>query len=189
MWTEEIKNNFGEAMRFNMKVSFEGFIRPLKAYYFFALRDSKNRVKDKRCYGNLVVNSASILVARLLKDKDAVSAGINYLAVGTGNFPDPQNPPAPLPTEEKLIAEVDRKVFSEKHFINSDGVETLTPTNVVDYCVIFAETEGNGPLTELGMFGDATGVKDSGTLINKIHFPVLNKLPGSTLELVIRLTT
>lgn len=145
---------------------------------------------------NVIVSSAGILLARLLKDSSEPSKGISYLAVGTGAIGwDIQNPPAPTIDRTLLRAELSRKAISPSHTtfvdpITGDPVSNSTPTNVVDYSVTFSESEAVGAIVEMSLFGgDATSAANSGTMVNYRTFPVLNKTNSMTLSVIFRITT
>jgi len=151
-------------------------------------------IVEERQGNNIIVNSASILIARLLKDNSEPDGGITYLAVGTGAVGwNLQNPPQPTVTQTTLENEIARKAFTTEDvtFIDPDtGDPTTVPTNVVDYTATFAETEAVGPLVEMGLFGgDASGLLDSGTQINYRTFPVVNKTSSMTLTIIFRITS
>ena len=163
--------------------------------FYIVLKDARTgKILEERRDHNLIVNSASILIARLLKDNKEPSGGITYLAVGTGasgwNL---QNPPQPQPIEVMLFNEIARKAFTTQDvtFIDpTTGDPTEVPTNVVDYTGTFAETEAVGPIVEMGLFGgDATDLADSGTQINARNFPVINKTNSMTLTIIFRITS
>jgi hypothetical protein len=166
----------------------------LSGQYRMILRDAATgRVIEERDGSNIIVNSATILIARLLKDSREPQGGITYLGVGTGGQGwNLQNPPQPTNTQVKLEAEIARKAFSTEDisFIDPDtGDPTLVPTNVVDYTCTFSETEAVGPIVEMGLFGgDATDLTDSGTEVNYRTFAVLNKSNSMTLTIIFRIT-
>jgi hypothetical protein len=144
---------------------------------------------------NVIVNSASILIARLLKDCSESGAGISFLAVGTGgdNW-NIQDPPAPTINQQTLENELGRKAISptDTYFVDPNTGEPVgndTPTNIVDYSVTYSESEVVGAIVELGLFGgDATGALNSGTMINYRTFPVINKTSSMTLSIIVRIT-
>lgn len=177
---------------FNLKYQEEP--KGLKGAFHIILRDAKTgHIIEERHGHNIIVNSASILIARLLKDSKEPDAGISYLAVGTGAVGwNLQNPPQPTASQTTLYSEIARKAFTTEdvNFIDPDtGDPTTTPTGVVDYTMTFAETEAVGPLVEMGLFGgDASDLRDSGTEINYRTFPVLNKSNSMVLTITFRIT-
>jgi len=161
--------------------------------FWFQLKEDGNLVEERHGH-NIIVNGASVLIARLLKDNSEPDGGITYLAVGTGGVGwNLQNPPQPTTTQTALENEIARKAFTTEDvtFIDpSTGDPTTVPTNVVDYTATFAETEAVGPLVEMGLFGgDATDLLDSGTEVNYRTFPVLNKTNSMTLTIIFRITS
>lgn len=140
---------------------------------------------------NIIVNTASILVARLLKDSNEPSNGITHLALGTGATGwDLQDPPAPTTSQTRLEAELYRKAATSTAFINPvDGSQSITPTNIVDYAFHYLEGDATGPIVELGLFGgDATDGLNTGTMVNYRTFPVINKTNSMAFTIIIRLT-
>lgn len=163
----------------------------LTGEYWIKLYENGNLIEERHGK-NIIVNSASILIARLLKDNHEPDGGITYLAVGTGGIGwDKQNPPQPTVIQTQLNAEIARKAFSTEDvtFIDPDtGNPTIVPTNVVDYTATFDETEAVGPLLEMGLFGgDASNLSGSGTEVNYRTFPVLNKSSSMTLTIIFRI--
>lgn len=141
---------------------------------------------------NIIVNSASILIARLLKNSQEPTAGISYLAVGSGNASwDPFDPPSPTTSQYLLENEFDRKAIDLTTFVDPETGEPVeTETNIVDYSCTMGEADAVGPIMELGLFGgDATATINSGTQINWRTFPVINKTNSMTLTIIFRITT
>jgi hypothetical protein len=177
---------------FNVK--YHEYMHPLHGEYWMFLKDSKTgEILEERHGTNIIVNTASILIARLLKDNTEPDAGISYLAVGTGAVGwNLQNPPQPTVTQTKLENEIKRKAFTtdDVSFIDpTTGEPTVVPTNVVDFTCTFNETEAVGPLVEMTLFGgDATDLADSGSMINYRTFPVLNKTNSMTFTIIFRIT-
>ena len=176
---------------------------------FITMRDvSTGALQLEQEHRNLVVLDASILIARLMKDNQEPPFGALALAVGTGGSGwDLQNPPAPAATKRALFSELARKTFVSTQFVDGAGAPTVIPTNVVDFTTTFAESEAVGPLVEMGLLGgnisstmsvrnavpsgayDATvDLTSYDTLINTLHFPVINKPPTSTFSITWRLT-
>ena len=191
---------FHEFLKKAFETTFGGFtikhketLNPISGYYHIILRDAKTgMVLEERENHNLIVNSASILIARLLKDNHEPDAGISYLAVGTGGQWDKQNPPQPVNTTTQLVAELTRKAFTtvDTSFVDpSTGNPTIVPTNIVDYTCTFNETEAVGAIVEMGLFGgDATDAANSGDMVNYRTFPVINKSNSMTLTIIFRIT-
>lgn len=190
---DAIRKGF-DLMSGGFRLRHEETVKGLHGEWRMILRDSASgAVLEQREGQNIIVNSASTLIARLLKDNHEPDGGITYLAVGTGlqgwNL---QNPPQPTNTQTKLFSEIARKAFTTEDvsFIDPDtGDPTTVPTNVVDFTATYAETEAVGPLVEMGLFGgDATDLPDSGTEVNYRTFPVLNKTNSMTLTIIFRIT-
>lgn len=140
---------------------------------------------------NIIVNTASILIARLLKDSSEPTAGISYLGIGSGSGEwDPFDPPAPTTSQTRLENEFYRKAIDLATFVHPEtGEPTTVFTNIVDYSVSFGEGEAVGPLLEMGLFGgDATSELGSGTMVNWRTFPVINKTSTMTLTIIFRIT-
>lgn len=159
---------------------------------------------------NIVVLDASILIARLVKDNTEPSFGALVLAVGSGDGGwDPMSPPAATNTQRSLHAEITRKTFASTQFVDSGGTPVAYPTNIVDFQTIFTESEAVGPLVEMGLLGgtissnlaitnpvtppsgpydDTVDLTMFETMVNYLTFPVVNKPPTSTLEIVWRLS-
>lgn len=192
---KEILRGTCEMARFGFKFRHEEKTRSLHGEFWVKLHDANTgHLLEERHGNNIIVNSASVLIARLLKDNNEPEAGISYLAVGTGasgwNL---QNPPQPTNTQTALENEIARKAFTTEDvsFIDPEtGDPTVVPTNVVDYTATFAETEAVGPLVEMGLFGgDANDQVDTGTQVNYRTFPVINKTNSMTLTIVFRITS
>lgn len=199
--------------------------KPYKGEVFFQLRDvATGQLLDRDGnptegehtlhIPNIIVRDASILVARLMKDKDEPSYGVRLLAVGTGDSGwDPLNPPAPTEDQRQLENELARKTFSNTDFIYnshatspSPGSVAAIPTNIVDFTTVFSEAEAVGPLVEMGLFGGDVNANTSITnpitgsydvtvdvtgydlQVNYLTFPVLNKPATATLTITWRIT-
>lgn len=140
---------------------------------------------------NIVTLSASVLLARLMKDPSDPAAGVSYFALGSGNPSwDKFNPPAAVDTQEELEAEISRVAPSAVTFIDPQtGLPSVTPTNVVDWDFDFMESDAVGFLCEAGLFGgDADGTANSGTMITFKTFPVISKTSTMTISFTYRLT-
>lgn len=218
-YPEQMNMQYREAFT-RLGASLLGALRPryeervgsiIRGDVFMTLREAyTGKIQDKREFHNLIVKDASILVARLMKDSQEPPHSIFVLGMGTGDSGwNPQSPPAPTNTQRALYSELTRKTFSSTHFIDSSGATTSTPTNVVDFCTTFTESEAVGPLVEMGLLGGNISTNMSvrnpvtpsngtysplvdlttrETMVNYLTFPVINKPPTSLLELVWRLT-
>lgn len=185
------KESFLGAFRYKYDEKYKG---TLKGEFHIVCRDAKTGlIVEERRGHNIIVNSASVLIARLLKDNREPDAGISYLAVGTGAVGwNLQNPPQPTAAQTLLYSEIARKAFTTEdvNFIDPEtGDPTVVPTGVVDFSMTFAETEAVGPLVEMGLFGgDASDLRDSGTEVNYRTFPVLNKTNSMVMTITFRIT-
>lgn len=160
----------------------------LKAY---DMADGGKLVYNYR-HSNIIVNTASILIARLLKDSSEPQNGISYLAVGSGSGEwDLFDPPAPTTSKTFLENEFYRKAIDMSTFVHPEtGEPTNAYTNIVDYAVTFGEGEAVGPIVEMGLFGgDATAELMSGTMINWRTFPVINKTSTMSVTVIFRITS
>lgn len=167
-------------------------VKPLKGHLTIKGYENGKLVIDYS-HSNIIVNSASVLISRLLKDSGEPTAGISYLAVGTGGIGwNLQDPPAPTTSATTLTGELERKAIgvNDTNFIDPDtGDPVGTATNIVDYSVTFSESEAVGALVEMGMFGgDATVALNTGTMVNWRTFPVINKTNSMTLTIIFRIT-
>ena len=192
---------FSERLHRAFESAFGGFrvkreekIHHLHGEFRLILRENGLILEERNWVSNIIVNTASVLIARLLKDNNEPDGGITFLAVGTGapgwNL---QNPPQPTNSQTQLNSEIARKAFSTQDvtFVDPEtGDPTQIPTNILDFTATFAETEAVGALVEMGLFGgDATDVINSGTEVNYRTFPVINKTNSMTLTIIFRITT
>lgn len=162
--------------------------RKFQGAQIFAFLEEGGKKKEVLNLHNAIVPGASLLLARLAKDPAEPAGGFTFLAVGIGDPGwDPMSPPAPVGDETVLHNEIERKGFSDIYFVDGSGLPTPSVTDTVDFVATFSEGEAVGALVELGTYGgDATITKDSGTLVDYITFPVINKSPTATLTFVIR---
>lgn len=148
-----------------------------KGEFIFDMRDAKT---GKRLHyfekKNIITLDAGIHAARLFKDPDEPSNGINMLAVGTGATGAILSPDAPDSRQRKLNSEIDRKPFSATTFRDTGGNAVSIPTNVVDFTCTFGESEAVGPLNEMGVIST---ISDNRTTLN----PNPNTFPNRDLAL------
>lgn len=144
---------------------------------------------EERVYHNLVVDSCSVLIAGLMK---GVLSGIQYFVVGSGSSAWSNSaPPSPATGDTKLLNEIFRKPVTKNDviFIDSNNDESSVPTNRIQIKVTFEESEANGELRELGLFGgNATATKNSGYMLNRKIHGLIYKTSGMKLERIIRFT-
>jgi hypothetical protein len=160
----------------------------LEGHLFATMTHSDGRVEQRDLGKNIIVNTASILLARLVKDNTDPAYGAFGLAVGLGGAWDVLNPPPATASQTQLQNELTRKTFQSVNFINA-GVVVSYPTNVIDLTTFFNESEAVGALMEMGLVGgDATLAPNTGTLINYRTFAVINKPNTATLTITWRLT-
>jgi len=171
-------------------IKYEDSTRKIKGELFLFLREDGKLIKTYH-KSNIIVNTASILIARLLKDNTEPTSGISFLAVGSGNDSwDPFDPPAPTTSQTLLENELFRKNISTSTFVDPQTAEpTSIPTNIVDYATTFSESEAVGPIMELALFGgEASTSANTGTMLNWRTFPVINKTNAMTLTIIFRIT-
>lgn len=177
------------ATSIGIKIRYKEELQGLKGHVFIKAFEKGKLVYDWDM-GNVIVNTTSILIARLLKSGSGSLNGITYLAMGTGGDDwDLQDPPAPTTGQVLLESEIFRAAVASTAFIDGDGAVSTSPTNIVDYTFNFSESDAVGTLVELGLFGgDATITLESGTMVNYRTFPVLNKTASMAFTVVIRIT-
>ena len=180
-----------QVLKFATGMLEEEFYRGPKGQLILTL-EKGGRVVKRYTQRNIIVNTASILIARLLKDPTEPDGGITFLGVGSGNDSwDPFDPPAPTTSQTLLENEFFRKSISKTTFVDpQSGEPTTVATNVVDYATTFSESEAVGPIMELALFGgEATSTLNTGTMVNWRTFPVINKTNAMTLTIIFRITT
>jgi hypothetical protein len=177
---------------------------------FITLRNSLTGEVESHELRNLVVKDASILIARLMANREEPPFSTYCLGVGTGDVGWPLlSPPAPTNTQRSLYAEITRKTFSNVQFVDSGGIPSAIPTNIVDFETTFSESEAVGPLMEMGLLGGnistnlavknpvlppngpynpLVDLTTKETMINYLTFPVISKPATSTMTIVWRLT-
>jgi hypothetical protein len=202
---EFLKKSGEMRSRMGLGIRYEDSREPhkMKGEFFITLTH-KDGHEEKFHQKNVIVDSASLLIARLLADGQTSidptgpNHGIRVLAVGTGDPTwNPNNPPEGTASQTKLEAELARKRFANVTFIRTDGsgLPASEVTNIVDYQTVFSESEAVGPIVELGLFGGGTGAENidvtsnGGTMINYRTIAVINKPNTATMSIVFRITT
>ena len=143
-------------------------------------------------HSNIIVNVASILIARLLKNNTEPQNGISYLAIGSGSGEwEVFDPPAPTTSKTRLENEFYRSAIDFSTFVHPEsGEPTSIKTNIVDYSVTLGEGQAVGPIMELGLFGgDATSELNTGTMLNWRTFPVIYKTSTMSVTIIFRITS
>lgn len=144
---------------------------------------------EERVYNNLVVDRCSTLIAGLMK---GALNGVQYFAVGSGSSSwNNSSLPSPATSDTQLLAETYRKAITSNDvkFIDANNKESATPTNRLQITVTFNESEANGELRELAIFGgNATATKNSGYMLNRKIHALIYKTSGMKLERIIRFT-
>lgn len=190
MFKEFLSKKLHQLFHMLTGIRYEENAKKLKGELFLFLRENGKLIKTIH-QKNVIVNTASVLIARLLKDNTEPPTGISFLAVGSGNDAwDPFNPPAPTTSQTLLESEMFRTSISASTFVDPQTAEpTSVFTNIVDYATTFSESQAVGPIMELALFGgDATSTPNTGTMINWRTFPVINKTNAMTLTIIFRIT-
>jgi hypothetical protein len=190
MFIENFGKKLKQVLQMLSGLRYEEKTKGLKGELFLFLKEKGVIIKTIH-QKNIIVNTASILVARLLKDNTEPSSGISFLGVGSGNEAwDPFDPPAPTTSQTLLENEFYRKSISTSTFVDPQTAEpTSNHTNIVDYATTFSESEAVGPIIELALFGgEASTTIDTGTMVNWRTFPVINKTNAMTLTIIFRIT-
>ncbi|MBI4672965.1 MAG: PASTA domain-containing protein, partial [Chloroflexi bacterium] len=142
------------------------------------LLDGDQIIFERAWQSNLIVTRALDLLAGLLMQERASPQtplrGILYWAVGEGDAAWDTNAPNADAQTTRLVREIYRKRLDPVRDISYNPA-----TRTISLRVAFGPDQGAGTLREFGIFGgDATGVPDSGYLINyKIHAPIDKTLP------------
>lgn len=166
--------------------------KPIKGHLILKAYDKQGNCAYTYSTPNVIVDAASVLIARLMKEAGSSSIrGVQYLAVGVGDSGwNLQMPPSPTPDRTQLYKEIARKPVSYSQYVDpTTGQPSINPTNIVDYVFTFNEGEAVGALVECGMFGDANSALNSGIMVNFRTFPVLNKTEEMSFSVVFRITT
>ena len=190
MFKEILGKGLKQLLQLVTGVKYEENPKRLKGELFLFLKEDGKIIKTIH-QSNIIVNTASILISRLLKNNHEPVAGISYLAVGSGNSAwNPFDPPAPTTSQTLLENEFFRKSISMSTFVDPQTAEpTSVATNIVDYATTFSEAEAVGPIMELSLFGgEANTTLGTGTMVNWRTFPVLNKTSAMTLTIIFRIT-
>lgn len=107
---------------------------------------------------NLIVDSASIFMARRSKPGTTWGTGIQFLAVGSGVGDGTYQVPEEAGVSQiALRQEIFRKAITSSTFLDGSDNATETPTNKIQMTTTFSKTEAVGAIVEQGLLaGDAT---------------------------------
>jgi hypothetical protein len=115
--------------------------------------------------------------------------GALYIAVGTGQESwDRLLPPYRRGTV-RFAREIARKAVAPEdvHCLDDAGVVAESITPHLRLSVRFEGAEGSGSLRELGLFAQASGERNSGTLLSYFMHAAIEKTAGMSLERSLRL--
>lgn len=134
-------------------------------------RDGAGRLLDQTTANNSIVLGGRDLVAKLFVN-EAISP-VTHVGVGTGNAPVDPASNAALGSElfRKALTPVDPT--RDLVIVNGSNVKVTLSTEL-DF------DQGNGALTEAGLFNAASG----GVLYNRVVFPPINKTTDFKLTLI-----
>lgn len=137
--------------------------------------DARGAVAEERCVKNSIVLAGRDLVAKLFIHEpiDPVS----HVAVGTGTTA--VDPAADTALEGELFRKPLNAIDSSLHLVTTaEGKKKVTVTADFNF------GEGNGALTEAGLFNAASG----GVMYNRVTFPPINKTSDFKLTLIWEVT-
>ena len=166
--------------------------------YQDTLIDKNGNVKKHEIKNNQVQLTALKLIASLFKNQ-ANTLGIQYIALGSGDTTWdllPNNKPNPMPNSDiKLTTEVFRKsiptsdiVFVDPTAAFGQGAISQTPTTRLRITTQIEANEANTALREFALFGgNATGMQDSGFMLNWVAHPLIEKTDDVVLNRMIEL--
>jgi hypothetical protein len=159
---------------------------PLQGY----LRIPQKGILKEMHVKNLIVNKASVLMAKRMIPGTSWGAGIGYLEVGTGvGTGTQQAPQAESLTQANLRIALARKAITSWTYLDTNGNPTASETNVIQLTTTFNESEAVGALVEMGLFGgDASATLTTGYMFNYKTFAVWNKDNTMKLTVVWKLT-
>jgi hypothetical protein len=150
---------------------------------------------------NMVMNTAYVVMAALLKRDATYGNGFLYWAVGDGNTTNTATWDAgvaagttvPAPTETHLLRETYRKAvqLADIEYVDSGNNTSATPTNRLRVTMTLGNTEPavDSDLREWGLFaGNAGAGANTGLMVNhKVH-ATYRKQTGVTLQRVLYFT-
>lgn len=129
--------------------------------------NAAGEVVGTRAYDNLICTGMDSLLAAFLNG-EAPPLGTLYCAVGTGTT-------APAYADVQLTTELARAAMS----LNARAL------NIANLTFLFTPAQANGTLTEAGVFVNASGTANSGTLINHV---LINEVKTNVTTLIVQAT-
>ena len=129
----------------------------------------------------------AMLFRELIQGSPAITAGPQYLAIGSGQTSWDTAPPTLSRSDTTLDTEFERKQLTASDIVYIDPTTKAvsgSETRAIEITVTFSTSEGNGGIwREFGFFGgDATGATDSGYMINWVSHGRIDK--DSTMTIV-----
>ncbi|MEM6263407.1 MAG: hypothetical protein AAGI38_12920 [Bacteroidota bacterium] len=142
----------------------------MQGHIFLQLHDQKDDLAREVRAKNSIVQSGRDLVAKLFINETITP--VSHLAIGTGNT-------AVAPGDTALGTELFRKAINPVDptidlTVTTDNKIRVRLTAELDF------NEGNGNLTEAGLFNDAT----AGVMYNRVVFPSVQKTTDFRLTFV-----
>lgn len=128
----------------------------------FLLQDYSGKVKLDKTVPNLVVFAGKNFIAQRMTSNS--TPVISHLAVGGANT-------TPANTDTILAGEFSRVVITS----------AAVSSNTISYVATLSPGVGTGAIVEAGLFNSATA--NSGTMLCRTTFPVVNKEGGDTLTI------
>ena len=152
-----------------------------KGQFRDVIKYADGTVETTEWTNNVIVNDINKAIAYALAQK----GGATYWAIGQGlDTWDNDNPPSPSATDTSLVSEIGRKAISGSNikFLTSEGVESSSPTNIIQITLTFNSSDCNGNWREFAIVGgDATSDINTGILINHKTHKLISK--DSTMEI------
>lgn len=119
---------------------------------------------------NIIVNVGFDFIADAIGKAASRPGVMSAIAVGTGTT-------AAAATQTALVAELTRGAATYAH---------IAGTKVFTFVVTFAAGTGTGAITEAGVFNSTTA--NSGTMLDRVVFDVINKGAADTLQVTFTFT-
>jgi YD repeat-containing protein len=139
------------------------------------MRDAQGAMVQEVAADNSIVLTGRDLVAKQFAGQSIAS--VSHVAIGTGNAPTDPNVSSALGTE--LFRKAINPINPALHIATTnDNKKKVTISCDLDF------NEGNGALTEAGLFNAVTG----GVMYNRVVFPPVNKTTDFKLTIIWEIT-